>query len=72
MTFNFCLACCVGKMHKFSSPLFDTQYSKPLLLVHTDLWDPSPSPSLNGYQYYIHFVEVGCLLQFYLDILRNK
>lgn len=72
MTFNFYLACCVGKMHKFSSPLFDSQYSKPLLLVHTNLWDPSPSPSLNGYQYYIHFVEVGCLLQFYLDILRNK
>lgn len=29
----------------------------PLFILFTDLWGPSPTLSLNGYRYYIHFID---------------
>lgn len=55
---NFlCHACQLGKSHKppfFSS---NTVYSKPLALVVSDLWGPSPTPSQNGCKYYVTYVD---------------
>ncbi|KAK2354410.1 putative mitochondrial protein [Trifolium repens] len=56
-TMPFCTACCVGKSHRLHSPASTTTYHKPLELVYSDLWGPSPSPSTLGYSYYISFVD---------------
>ena len=54
---DFCNACCLGMHHKF--PFLDstTEYTKPLELIHLDLWGPSPVLSYNGYKYYVYFVD---------------
>jgi histone deacetylase 1/2 len=54
---TFCAACCMGKAHRLHSPSSQTTYSTPLELVYSDLWGPSPSPSKQGYHYYISFVD---------------
>jgi histone deacetylase 1/2 len=54
---HFCAACCMGKAHKLHSPLSHTTYTTPLELVYSDLWGPSPTPSKQGYTYYISFVD---------------
>ncbi|KAH9699266.1 retrovirus-related pol polyprotein from transposon RE1 [Citrus sinensis] len=54
---DFCDACQYGKIHQF--PFYSTgiKTKAPLELVHTDLWGPTPIPSLQGYRYYISFVD---------------
>ena len=54
---SFCLACCFGKIHKFPFRLSYTTYTKPLQLVHFNLWGPSPMLSSSGYRYYINFID---------------
>lgn len=54
---HFCSACCLGKITRFPFPSSQNQTTSPLQLVHTDLWGPSPTPSVNGYKYYIHFLD---------------
>lgn len=52
-----CLACCKGKSHKLPYSASSTVYTKPLELIHTDIWGPAPYASLDGYRYYIHFTD---------------
>ncbi|KAH9769651.1 retrovirus-related pol polyprotein from transposon RE1 [Citrus sinensis] len=54
---DFCDACQYGKIHQF--PFYSTgiKTKAPLELVHTDLWGPAPMLSLQGYRYYISFVD---------------
>ena len=54
---DFCNACCLGKHHKFLFLNSTIEYTKPLELVHLDLWGPSPVLPSNGYKYYVHFVD---------------
>ena len=37
---SLCQACCLGKLHKLPFPISYTVYSKPLQLIHSDLWVP--------------------------------
>ena len=53
----FSSVCYLGKIHKFPFPLPKTVYTKPLQLIHSDLWCPSPTTSSSGYRYYIHFID---------------
>jgi GAG-pre-integrase domain len=52
-----CKSCSQSKSHKqhFSSSL--TTATKPLELVHCDLWGPSPIVSNNDFRYYILFTD---------------
>jgi GAG-pre-integrase domain len=52
-----CESCSQSKSHKqlFSSSLTTT--TKPLELVHCDVWGPSPIVSNNGFRYYILFTD---------------
>ncbi|KAK4276114.1 hypothetical protein QN277_019103 [Acacia crassicarpa] len=56
-SFDFCNSCCLAKSHKQPFPDSLTQYTKPLQLIHTDIWGPAPQMSLDGYKYYIHFTD---------------
>lgn len=70
MTF-FCSACCMGKAHKLHSSTSHTTYTKPLLLIYTDLWEPSPSASTSGFHYYMSFIYVYSKFT-WLYLLENK
>lgn len=54
---NFCEACKFEKSYKLPFNLSVFHASKPLELVHTDLWGPFPVLSSNGYRYYIAFLD---------------
>ena len=52
-----CTHCLYGKMHKLSFPHYDFKASSPFDLVHSDLWGPAHVVSVNGFKYYIFFVD---------------
>ncbi|KAH9668128.1 retrovirus-related pol polyprotein from transposon RE1 [Citrus sinensis] len=56
-TIDSCDACKMGKMHKLHFPITETKTKNPLEFLHTDLWGPSPTPSIQGYKYYVSFVD---------------
>jgi GAG-pre-integrase domain/Integrase core domain len=54
--FTFCKDCIQAKAHVLSFSL-SSSTNKPLELVHSDLWGPSPIVSYNGYKYYVSFID---------------
>lgn len=54
---SFCDSCKIGKLHQL--PFSDCEITaiKPLELVYSNLWGPSPTLSTKGYRYYIVFVD---------------
>lgn len=53
----FCSSCQLSKGHRLQFDLNDKCSSYPLDLVHCDLWGPSPVSSMDGYRYYVVFVD---------------
>ncbi|KAM0987670.1 hypothetical protein ACFX2I_011694 [Malus domestica] len=53
---SLCSSCAMGKCSKLPFPYVSYSSSKPLELLHTDIWGPSPVSSVQGFQYYIIFV----------------
>ena len=47
----------MGKSHILHFPNTETKTTKPLELIHTDLWGPLPTHSRDGYNYYISLVD---------------
>lgn len=54
---TFCSACQEGKSHKLPFPKSKSQASKPLKIIHTDLWGPAHTISKHGFRYYIMFLD---------------
>lgn len=54
---DFCASCCLGKANRLPSHSSNFVYSQPLELIFSDLWDPTPFISINGFSYYISFVD---------------
>ncbi|KAH9705793.1 retrovirus-related pol polyprotein from transposon RE1 [Citrus sinensis] len=54
---EFCNACQLGKLHQFHFSATDIKSKYPLELIHTDLWGPASVLSMEGYSYYISFVD---------------
>ena len=55
-SFESCDACMMGKLHRLYFPVSFIKTSNPLELLHTNLWGPTPKLSLQGYRYYVSFV----------------
>ncbi|KAM1079012.1 hypothetical protein ACFX2B_013622 [Malus domestica] len=53
----FCSDCALGKCSRLPFVSTSCTTSKPLELVHTDVWGPAPVSSLNGSRYYVLFVD---------------
>ena len=66
-----CSACCMGKIHKSLFLHSTSSYTKPLELIHTDLWGPASTPSSHGHQYYIHFIDAYSHFT-WIYILKHK
>lgn len=54
---DFCDACQYGKVHKLHLGPTEIKTSSLLELIHTNLWGPASITSLNGYKYYISFID---------------
>lgn len=68
---DFCDSCCLGKAHRLYAPPSLTSHNTPFELVHSDLWEPSPSPSHGSYSYYIAFVD-ACTKYTWIYFLKHK
>jgi len=60
---DFCFACAVGKPRRLPS--------SPLELVYCDIWGPSHITSINGFLYYITFVDAFSRFT-WIYLLRSK
>lgn len=54
---SFCEACKFGKSHKLPFPVSPSRAKTRFELVHTDLWRPAPIQSIDGYNYYVAFLD---------------
>ena len=53
----FCDACQYGKLHQISFPSVSQKTTQPFQLVNLDVWGSAPHLSVEGYRYYISFVD---------------
>ena len=53
----FCDASQYGKLHQHSFPSSVQHTTKPFQIVHSDVWGHAPHISLEGYKYYVSFVD---------------
>ena len=54
---NYCKHFLSGKMHKLLLNKSIFLASKPLELVHSDVWGPAPITSTNEFRYYLVFID---------------
>uniref|UniRef100_A0A2N9E5R8 Integrase catalytic domain-containing protein n=1 Tax=Fagus sylvatica TaxID=28930 RepID=A0A2N9E5R8_FAGSY len=54
---SVCSHCLAGKMHQLPFPKSVSITSRPLEIVHSDVWGPAPITSNNGTRYYVTFVD---------------
>jgi hypothetical protein len=52
-----CNSCSINKSHKLPFSLSSIQTFSPFELIFSDVWGPSPVTSINGYKYYLVFVD---------------
>ena len=52
-----CTHCLYGKMHNLSFPKSQFVALSPFELVHSNVWGPTPITSVNGFRYYVIFVD---------------
>ncbi|KAM1755844.1 hypothetical protein ACFX12_008126 [Malus domestica] len=52
-----CSSCLKGKFCKLPFSLSTNKSIKPFAVIHSDLWGPAPSISIDGYRYYVTFID---------------
>ena len=68
---TICEACHLGKSSRL--PFFDSSFvaTRPLERVHCDLWGPSPVSSIQGFRFYVVFIDHYTRYSWFYP-LRNK
>ena len=69
---NSCTHCLHGKMHTLPFPCSRFVANSHFELVHNDLWGPAPLNSINGYKYYVTFVDHFTCLHGYTCSLTSQ
>ena len=54
---SFCAACQFRKMHQATYPSTLLKTTKPFQFIHSNVWGPSPYPSIDGHRFYLSFVD---------------
>ncbi|KAB2594907.1 hypothetical protein D8674_030357 [Pyrus ussuriensis x Pyrus communis] len=54
---NTYISCIQGKMSRLPFPVRTARCTSPFQKVHTDVWGPTPVRSIEGYRYYVTFVD---------------
>jgi transposase InsO family protein len=66
-----CDACQYGKQTRSSYVPSDNRSDVPLQIIHSDVWGPSRVVAINGYRYFVTFIDC-CTRTTWLYVLRNK
>ncbi|CAN0925281.1 Retrovirus-related Pol polyprotein from transposon TNT 1-94 [Linum grandiflorum] len=66
-----CEPCQLGKSRRLPFPSIHSNSSKPFDLVYSDVWGPAPCLSLNGYRYFLVFVD-DCTKFIWIYFLTQK
>lgn len=66
-----CDACQYGKQTRISYVLSDNRSLVPLQTIHSDVWGPSGVTSLNGYRYFVTFIDC-CTRTTWVYVLKKK
>lgn len=51
------MICLKGRATKLCFAMSTSITTRPLALLHSDVWGPSPLVSVSGFRYYINFVD---------------
>ncbi|KAM1175312.1 hypothetical protein ACFX19_028331 [Malus domestica] len=54
---SLCTACIHGKLSRFPFPVKQTRSHVVFEKIHSDVWGPAPVKSVEGFRYYISFVD---------------
>ena len=57
LSYYVCDACCSSKSHKQPFNISMHKSTRPLELIHLEVWGPAPVTSHFGFQYYVIFVD---------------
>lgn len=68
---HICTYCLEGKMHRLPFPASVSKSTVPFYKVHSDVWGPVPCLSLEGYRYYVTFID-DCTKFMWIFPLINK
>ena len=68
---SFCEECVLGKAHKSSYETGKHTSKAPLDYVHSDLWEPSRTETLNGGRYYMTVID-DYSRKVWLMVLKSK
>ncbi|CAL2255540.1 unnamed protein product [Prunus armeniaca] len=66
-----CSACLQGKMHRLPFPIRHSRSEIPFHTVHSDVWGPSHYKSVEGYRYFVSFLD-ECTGYLWVYPLFNK
>ncbi|KAM1885022.1 hypothetical protein ACFX14_037751 [Malus domestica] len=66
-----CKACLQGKFANLPFPSLASKSVIPFEVIHTDVWGPSPSLSIEGYRYYVSFID-ECTRYTWIFPIMNK
>jgi hypothetical protein len=63
---KFCKDCIQGKMTQLPFHSSNTSADFPLQIVYSDVWGPAPITSVNGFRYYVSFIDsYSCFTWFF-------
>lgn len=68
---DLCEPCVLGKQTRVSFHDSVTGGTKPLDLIHTDVWGPAPTTSRNGAKYYVSFID-DATRKTWLYLMKDK
>lgn len=68
---SICESCLLGKFHKLPFPKSSSRCQKPFELVHSDVWGPSPHLSIDGFRFFVLFVD-DCTRFTWIFPMKNK
>ncbi|KAI0515759.1 hypothetical protein KFK09_008426 [Dendrobium nobile] len=57
ITSKYCNTCNLAKSHRLPSLISSSFTTAPFEIVHSDVWGPSPIISLNGFRYFVTFID---------------
>lgn len=68
---SVCGPCQLGKSHRLHLPSFHAKSNVPFELVYSDVWGPAPITSINGFRYFVQFLD-DCTKYIWFFLLRTR
>ncbi|KAI5352266.1 hypothetical protein L3X38_005157 [Prunus dulcis] len=66
-----CDICILAKSHHVPYPLSTNKCTTPFMLIHSDVWGPSPITAPSGVRWFVTFID-DCTRMTWLYLLKNK